>query len=59
MNAFGDVEPKREGLRIPRRMVEEYGFGVFVNYPHDEFKQASLEEFGEYPVVKEAANNEP
>jgi hypothetical protein len=43
------MTPKAEGMRIPRQMVETYGYGCFVNYPYDEFVAAHMEEFNEHP----------
>jgi len=51
-DVLGLLMPKSEGMKIPRKMVERYGFGVFVNYPQDEFIEAYLDEFGEDEFVK-------
>jgi len=50
---LGSITPKMEGMTIPKKMVELYGFGVGVNYPHDDFVRASREEFGVYPYIVE------
>jgi hypothetical protein len=41
-----DIIPKAEGMRIPEKIIKKYGFGVFINYPKDEFVGEYIAEFG-------------
>ena len=36
--------PKKEGMKIPKEMIEKYGYGVGINYPMDEFLEAEKKE---------------
>ena len=52
--SYGEaIMPTCEGMKIPKEMVERYGFGIFTNYPKDEFIEEYIKEFGEHPIELE------